>query len=118
MTRPIASFFPAGLAQPVIAAPTTDRLPWLDVGLITVVALLLLLVAGVALRRRTRAANRQGPAELIQEVDLGRRQRLLLVRVSGEYLLLGGTPRRLTLLQRLERPPVQPDPGKPREPTL
>lgn len=106
-------------ASPTAVAAPVARMQWLDVGL--AVAAIVLVLAGVwlFLRHRVRAARPRGPLELIQEMDLGARERLLLVRVSDEYLLLGATSQRITLLRRLEQPPLLADPNdRPREPTL
>ncbi|MES1942473.1 Flagellar biosynthesis protein FliO [Salinisphaera sp. PC39] len=105
---------PAALAAPAAGAR------WLDIALAVAAGVLLLLAVWLFLRQRGRGARRRGPVELLQELDIGGRERLLLVRVSGEYLLLGATQERISLLRQLERAPVQPAAAdeKPREPTL
>lgn len=106
-------------AAPAVAAAPVARMQWLDVGLAVAAGLLVIVGIWLFFRHRVRAPGPPGPLELVQEMDLGQRERLLLVRVGGEYLLLGATPQRISLLRRLEQPPMRPEPrDKPKEPTL
>ena len=97
---------------PLSAAPATDsglgsglgaQLAQLGLGLAVVVGLIFLL--GYVMRRVGPLAPQGGQhIRLISSYPLGPRDRLALVEVGGEQLLLGISPGRITTLHVLDEP--------------
>ncbi len=92
-------------------------------GQLTQLVLGLLLVLGLIfalawlLRRVQQAGPRQGQViELISSRALGARDRLVLVQVGNEQILLGLTPGRITPLHVLKEPVQLPDTAQPATP--
>ncbi|MGQ8918186.1 flagellar biosynthetic protein FliO [Pseudomonas lundensis] len=121
----LASPFSVLAAEPVVTA-TTAAAPVVGSGIggqLTQLVLGLLLVLGLIfglawlLRRVQHAGPRQGQViELISSRALGARDRLVLVQVGNEQILLGLTPGRITPLHVLKEPvtlPTTPQPATP-----
>ncbi|MGV8919918.1 MAG: flagellar biosynthetic protein FliO [Pseudomonas sp.] len=101
------------------AAPVNGALNAGVAGQLTQLVLGLLLVIGLIfglawlLRRVQSAGPRNGQViELIGSRALGARDRLLLVQVGNEQILLGITPGRITPLHVLKEPVQVPTPAK------
>lgn len=93
------------LIWPLDAWAQGGEVVWLDFTL----PFALVAVAGVAawwlVRRYGVKWQRGGTLEVVQALQLGARERVLLIRVGDEYLLLGATPGRISLLQHLKQAP-------------
>ena len=102
-------------AAPVVGSGIGGQLTQLVLGLLLVLGL----IFGLAwlLRRVQHAGPRQGQViELISSRALGARDRLVLVQVGNEQILLGLTPGRITPLHVLKEPvtlPTTPQPATP-----
>lgn len=93
----------ATAAVPVAGASVGGQLTQLVLGLLLVLGLIFALAW--LLRRVQQAGPRQGQViELISSRALGARDRLVLVQVGNEQILLGLTPGRITPLHVLKEP--------------
>lgn len=90
------------LAQTSAAGSDVASFSMLWAPLLIVVALGL--VAWWLVRSRGSLLQRGGPVQLVQIVPLGPRERLLLVELDGERLLIGSTANQITLLSRNRLP--------------
>ena len=103
--EPMAS---ATAAAPVVGSSIGGQLTQLVLGLLLVLGLIFALAW--LLRRVQQAGPRQGQViELISSRALGARDRLVLVQVGNEQILLGLTPGRITPLHVLKEPVQVPD---------
>ena len=103
--EPVAS---ATAAAPVVGSSIGGQLTQLVLGLLLVLGLIFALAW--LLRRVQQAGPRQGQViELISSRALGARDRLVLVQVGNEQILLGLTPGRITPLHVLKEPVQVPD---------
>ena len=99
--EPLASATP--VAAPVIGSGIGGQLTQLVLGLLLVLGLIFALAW--LLRRVQQTGSRQGQViELISSRALGARDRLVLVQVGEEQILLGLTPGRITPLHVLKEP--------------
>ncbi|MHB0763278.1 flagellar biosynthetic protein FliO [Stutzerimonas sp. NM35] len=113
----ILAFLALLLALPVMAAESSANMSGVDVGgQLSKLLLGLLLVIGLifllawVLRRMQRLNPRGNQAiKLISSHALGPRERLLLVQVGSEQILLGLSAGRITPLHVLEEPVHLPD---------
>ncbi len=100
---------------PVVGSGIGGQLTQLVLGLLLVLGL----IFGLAwlLRRVQHAGPRQGQViELISSRALGARDRLVLVQVGNEQILLGLTPGRITPLHVLKEPVQLPESSQPAPP--
>ena len=98
--EPVAN---ATVAAPVVGASIGGQLTQLVLGLLLVLGLIFALAW--LLRRVQQTGPRQGQLiELISSRALGARDRLVLVQVGNEQILLGLTPGRITPLHVLKEP--------------
>ncbi len=112
---PAASATPMTMAAPSAAAPVANagggvaaQLGQLTIGLLLVVGVIFLLAW--LLRRVQQMSPRGGQViKLIASQALGPRDRLVLVQVGGEQILLGLTAGRITPLHVLKEPVHMPD---------
>ena len=96
-------------AAPVVGSGIGGQLTQLVLGLLLVLGLIFALAW--LLRRVQHAGPRQGQMiELISTRALGARDRLVLVQVGNEQILLGLTPGRITPLHVLKEPVTVPGP--------
>ena len=103
--EPVASA--ATAVAPVAGTSLGGQLTQLVLGLLLVLGLIFALAW--LLRRVQQAGPRQGQViELISTRALGARDRLVLVQVGNEQILLGLTPGRITPLHVLKEPVVVP----------
>ncbi|CAN7581568.1 flagellar biosynthetic protein FliO [Aquipseudomonas alcaligenes] len=111
-----ASATPAAVAAPAVAAaPVVNagggvaaQLGQLTIGLLLVVGVIFVLAW--LLRRVQQMGPRGGQViKLVSSQSLGPRDRLVLVQVGGEQILLGLTPGRITPLHVLKEPVHMPD---------
>ena len=96
-------------AWPVMAAgqaPTTDLLQWL-VSCFLVIGLILAL-AWLLKKSRLVPALAQNQLRVISVLPLGNREKLLVVKVGEQQVLLGMTPANINLLCQLDSPLVEP----------
>ena len=99
--EPLASATP--VAAPVIGSGIGGQLTQLVLGLLLVLGLIFALAW--LLRRVQQTGSRQGQViEMISSRALGARDRLVLVQVGEEQILLGLTPGRITPLHVLKEP--------------
>lgn len=98
----------AATAAPAVSAGVGGQLMQLVMGLLLVLGLIFALAW--LLRRVQNTGTRQGQViELISSRALGARDRLVLVQVGNEQILLGLTPGRITPLHVLKEPVHVPD---------
>lgn len=94
------------LASDVPSADAAVSLGRMTLGLVVVIALVFALAW--AARRlsvmRARGGASGGPIEVVGQLALGTRERLLLVEVDGRRVLLGVVPGRITRLDAAEAP--------------
>ena len=100
-------------AWPVLAATTTENPPpstsllqWL-VSCFLVIGLILLL-AWLLKKSRLVPALAQNQLRVISALPLGNREKLLVVKVGEQQVLLGMTPTNINLLCQLETPLAEP----------
>ena len=96
-------------AWPAVAAgqaPTTDLLQWL-VSCFLVIGLILAL-AWLLKKSRLVPALAQNQLRVISVLPLGNREKLLVVKVGEQQVLLGMTPANINLLCQLDSPLVEP----------
>ena len=99
----------AAAAAPLAGSGIGGQLTQLVLGLLLVLGLIFALAW--LLRRVQHAGPRQGQMiELISSRALGARDRLVLVQVGNEQILLGLTPGRITPLHVLKEPVSVPSP--------
>ena len=111
--EPVAST--ASAVAPVAASSLGGQLTQLVLGLLLVLGLIFALA--LVLRRVQQGGARQGQViELISSRALGTRDRLVLVQVGNEQILLGLTPGRITPLHVLKEPVAAPDTTQPATP--
>lgn len=111
--EPVAST--ASAVAPVAASSLGGQLTQLVLGLLLVLGLIFALAW--LLRRVQQGGARQGQViELISSRALGTRDRLVLVQVGNEQILLGLTPGRITPLHVLKEPVAAPDTTQPATP--
>jgi flagellar biosynthetic protein FliO len=102
-------------AVPAAGGGVGAQLTQLVLGLLLVLGLIFALAW--LLRRVQRAGPQQGQLiELISSRALGPRDRLVLVQVGNEQILLGLTPGRITPLHVLKEPLVLPESTQPATP--
>jgi flagellar protein FliO/FliZ len=103
---------PAVFAAEKFAAPEASQTPAaVDAGSLTQVTLSLLLVLGVVfaaawLTRRLRGFGRfgNGALQVVTEIVVGAKERVVLVQVGKQQLLLGVAPGRVNTLHVLDEP--------------
>ena len=96
-------------AWPAVAAgqaPTTDLLQWL-VSCFLVIGLILAL-AWLLKKSRLVPSLAQNQLRVISVLPLGNREKLLVVKVGEQQVLLGMTPTNINLLCQLETPLAEP----------
>ena len=96
-------------AWPAVAAgqaPTTDLLQWL-VSCFLVIGLILAL-AWLLKKSRLVPGLAQNQLRVISVLPLGNREKLLVVKVGEQQVLLGMTPANINLLCQLDSPLVEP----------
>jgi flagellar protein FliO/FliZ len=80
-------------------------LGWADVGATFIMLLVVLAViiglAAIVRRLNTRLPGRQGPVQVLSSTSVGPKERLLVVQVGQQKLLLGVTAQHIELLQTL-----------------
>lgn len=109
--EPVAS----AAAAPVVGSSLGGQLTQLVLGLLLVLGLIFALAW--LLRRVQQAGPRQGQViELVSSRALGARDRLVLVQVGNEQILLGLTPGRITPLHVLKEPVQVPGAAQPATP--
>ena len=109
--EPVAS----AAAAPVVGSSLGGQLTQLVLGLLLVLGLIFALAW--LLRRVQQAGPRQGQViELLSSRALGARDRLVLVQVGNEQILLGLTPGRITPLHVLKEPVQVPGSAQPATP--
>lgn len=102
-------------AAPVVGSSLGGQLTQLVLGLLLVLGLIFALAW--LLRRVQQAGPRQGQViELLSSRALGARDRLVLVQVGNEQILLGLTPGRITPLHVLKEPVQVPGSAQPATP--
>ena len=105
----------SAVAVPAAGGGVGAQLTQLVLGLLLVLGLIFALAW--LLRRVQRAGPQQGQLiELISSRALGPRDRLVLVQVGNEQILLGLTPGRITPLHVLKEPVAAPDTTQPATP--
>ena len=107
----------ATAAVPVAGASVGGQLTQLVLGLLLVLGLIFALAW--LLRRVQQAGPRQGQGQVIELISsraLGARDRLVLVQVGNEQILLGLTPGRITPLHVLKEPVQVPGSAQPATP--
>ena len=105
----------AAAAAPVAGGGIGGQLTQLVLGLLLVLGLIFALAW--LLRRVQQTGSRQGQViELISSRALGARDRLVLVQVGNEQILLGLTPGRITPLHVLKEPVQVPGATQPATP--
>ncbi|MQU55822.1 flagellar biosynthetic protein FliO [Pseudomonas sp. FSL R10-1339] len=107
----------ATAAAPVAGASVGGQLTQLVLGLLLVLGLIFALAW--LLRRVQQAGPRQGQGQVIELISsraLGARDRLVLVQVGNEQILLGLTPGRITPLHVLKEPVQVPGSAQPATP--
>ena len=103
------------VAAPVVGTSIGGQLTQLVLGLLLVLGVIFALAW--LLRRVQQAGPRQGQViELISSRALGARDRLVLVQVGNEQILLGLTPGRITPLHVLKEPVQVPGTAQPATP--
>ena len=105
----------AAVAKPVASSGVAGQLTQLVLGLLLVLGLIFFLAW---LLRRVQQAGPAGKGQVIELIGsraLGPRDRLVLVQVGNEQILLGLTPGRITPLHVLKEP-VQVPSGEPATP--
>lgn len=103
------------VAAPVVGSSIGGQLTQLVLGLLLVLGLIFALAW--LLRRVQQTVPRQGQViELISSRALGARDRLVLVQVGNEQILLGLTPGRITPLHVLKEPVQVPGTSQPATP--
>ncbi|KMM79055.1 flagellar biosynthetic protein FliO [Pseudomonas deceptionensis] len=103
------------VAAPVVGSSIGGQLTQLVLGLLLVLGLIFALAW--LLRRVQQTGPRQGQViELISSRALGARDRLVLVQVGNEQILLGLTPGRITPLHVLKEPVQVPGTSQPATP--
>ena len=102
-------------AAPIVGSGIGGQLTQLVLGLLLVLGLIFALAW--LLRRVQQTGSRQGQViELISSRALGARDRLVLVQVGNEQILLGLTPGRITPLHVLKEPVQVPGATQPATP--
>ncbi|WP_426235122.1 flagellar biosynthetic protein FliO [Pseudomonas sp. TWP3-2] len=105
---PAASATAAAAAVPAVSGSVAGQLTQLVLGLLLVVGLIFFLAW---LMRRVQQAGPAGKGQVIDLIAsraLGPRDRLLLVQVGNEQILLGLSPGTITALHVLKEPVVVP----------
>lgn len=92
----------AGLPDPLAGGALVQLL----LGLGAVIGLILLL-AWLA-RRVNLVPGQRGEMQVVAVLPLGQRERAVLIQVGEQQLLLGVSGQQVTLLERFERPVVEP----------
>lgn len=93
-------FAPTGWA----AANSQDHLGMTFVVLFAVVALAYFLVLMFKKMRLTHMLGSQSKLKIITQLAVGQKERLVVVDVNGEQLLLGITPTQIQLIKKLQNP--------------
>lgn len=89
------------LAAPAAAEPATPSMARLLFGLVAVLGLLALCAW---LIRRGGFAAQAGAIKIIAQCPVGTRERVMVVQVGDQQLLLGVTPQQISLLHTLPQP--------------
>ncbi len=90
------------LANEVGAGVTVSLMQWLGSSLLVIV--LILALAWMLKKSRLVPAMAPGQMRVISMLPLGNKERLLVVKVGEQQLLLGMTPNQINLLCQLEQP--------------
>ena len=72
--------------------------------MITFILMITGLIAWIFINKKSGFIKKGGPMQLLQTLHLGQKERLVLVKVEDNYLVLGATPSSINLLQQLETP--------------
>jgi flagellar protein FliO/FliZ len=86
------------------AAPTASGSILSTFFALALVVAMILALAWVLRRVQGGALRNAGPIRVVAAVSVGMKERVVLVEVAGEQLLLGVTAARIELLQRLDTP--------------
>jgi flagellar protein FliO/FliZ len=91
----------------VIASPSLNSSLWqMALGLSLVLALIFLLTW--LMKKVTGIQGTRGHIKIISAINIGAKERAVLVEVSGEQLLLGVASGSVSLLHKLEKPIIDP----------
>jgi len=95
------------VASNVIASPTLNSSLWqMALGLTLVLGLIFLLTW--LMKKVTGIQGARGHIKLLSAINVGTKERAVLVEVGGEQLLLGVSSGSVSLLHKLEKPIVEP----------
>lgn len=102
----------AGLSLPAMAAPPEINMTTTFASLMLVVMLILVLAVIV---KKMRLPNLQGDSSLkvIKQIPVGQKERIVLVQVGDEQLLVGVTQHNISLLNKLDTPLAEPEMERP-----
>lgn len=102
------------LPLPALAAPLNQDITAFKSWFVTCLAVLLIgAVVFMLTRKRARANSKNGGEMRIQSVlSLGMKEKLVLVQVEDQRLLLGITQQQITLIGNLSRETQQPPPAE------
>ncbi|PSW07589.1 flagellar biosynthetic protein FliO [Photobacterium lipolyticum] len=108
MKYPLSLFAGAGFAfisQPVLAAPASEINVATTLASLMLVVLLILFLAWLV--RRMKLPGIQGAdssLKVLKQLPIGQRERIVLLQVGNEQLLVGVTQHNISLLTKLEEP--------------
>ncbi len=97
--------FIAGMVScPAFAAGPDLNIATTILSLIMVIALILMLAWLMKRMRFSQISGQQGTLRVIKQLSLGQKERVVVVEVGGEQILLGVTPNNVSLLKSLAEP--------------
>nr|WP_087021624.1 flagellar biosynthetic protein FliO [Thaumasiovibrio subtropicus] len=92
------------VSMPVFAAGPDLNIATTLLSLVMVIALIFLLAWLMKRMRLPQIAGHQGPLRVVKQLPLGQKERVVVVDVNGEQVLLGVTANNITLLKSLDTP--------------
>ncbi len=107
MTKILLSVLLASLSLPAMAAPPEVNLATTLASLLLVI--ILILVLGWLLKRlRLPSIQGDNNMKIVKQLTVGQKERILLLQVGDEQLLVGVTQHNISLLNKLEQPLPEP----------
>lgn len=107
MMKKLLPLLLTGLSLPAMAAPPEVNVSTTLASLLLVIMLILVL-AWLLKRLRLPAIQGDSNMKIVKQLTVGQKERILLVQVGEEQLLLGVTQHNISLLNKLDQPLPEP----------
>ncbi|WP_299016169.1 flagellar biosynthetic protein FliO [uncultured Photobacterium sp.] len=105
LARLVAALLFASISMPALAAPANEMNIATTLAALILVVMLILFLAWVLKRMKLPGIQgADGSIKIIRQLPVGQRERIVLLQVGDEQLLVGVTQQNISLLSKLDQP--------------